>query len=421
MRKIIKKWICRAVSGSKVKTTRPVIQAMTRHDALKDLAYLVNHIKRIHLSTTKGLPDAIQLQYKQEIANIPMEPTVLNVWNAASRILRKLKDAHSRANFHSMSQLQKRLDQNFIMINSRVICITGSYFGWRVNKVNNITIEELYARFLSLYSYENVYWAINHFPYYLRTIEGLNWLGIATNGSLQVEFENNSVKEIVTLPFIEPIPANNNITPREFVRYEIDTHRNVGIFILDKCMMNEKYEETIKKFFTEVKVAGIQNIAIDLRVNGGGNSDVIDKFLQYLPVEEFTDYGVLERLGRWIIGHRPLKTKNKIFSDLAFHGRAFVLTSSGTFSSAMLFAVILRDNDLCRVIGQPLGNKPSHYGESLDFQMPNSKLVFTLTYKKFTRPDTSKNDEEALIPDYPTILTVESDGVMEKLYEVVNV
>ncbi len=400
--------------------TRPVTQTITRHDALEDLAYLVHHIKRIHQSATKGLPDAIQFQYRQEIANFPMEPTVLNVWNAASRILRQLKDAHSRANFHSMSQLQKRLDQNFIMVNSRVICITGSYFGWRVNKVNNTTIEELYARFLSLYSYENVYWAINHFPYYLRTVEGLNWLGIATNGSLQVELENNGVKKIVTLPFIEPIPANNKITPREFVRYEIDPNRNVGILILDQCIMNEKYEETVKRFFSDVKASGIQNIAIDLRANGGGNSDVVDKFLQYLPVEEFTDYGVLERLGHWILGHKSLKRKNKTFSDLAFPGRVFVLTSSGTFSSAMLFAVILRDNDLCRVIGQPSGNKPSCYGESLIFQMPNSKLVFTLTYKKFTRPDASKNDEEALIPDYPTILTVESDGVMEKLHEVVK-
>jgi hypothetical protein len=100
-------------------------------------------------------------------------------------------------------------------------------------------------------------------------------------------------------------------------------------------------------------------------------------------------------------------------------GSKAILTGRGTFSSAMWFAVLLRDNSLCRVLWQPPGNKPSAYGDILLFQMPKSRLVFTLTYKQFTRPDACRYDESELMPDYTTALTAQSDGVMEQLYEVI--
>lgn len=116
------------------------------------------------------------------------------------------------------------------------------------------------------------------------------------------------------------------------------------------------------------------------------------------------------------MGGGPSATKNDRYDDLMYNGSVYVLTGRGTFSSAMWFAVVLRDNNLCRVIGQPPGNRPSAYGDVLVFQMPNSKVVFTLTYKQFTRPDSSKDGEDELQPDYPTELTAQGDGVMEKLY-----
>jgi hypothetical protein len=405
-------------TAGKLKQTLPVTQALTQAQAKEDLAYLAAQIKGKHLSAVNGLPGVIQKQYELEVASLPDQPKVLDVWMASSRILKLLNDAHSAASFYSTSKTRTRLDQHFLKTDAGIVCTTEPYAGWKVVTVNGVAIDELYKRFLAMFSYENVFWADYTFPNYLRTSEGLGWLGITTADALQIVFDNNGKTETATLPFKEP-PATSADTP-DFVRYEIDKARGVGILTLDECTVNQKYKDTVKQFFTDVKAAGIQNIAIDLRNNGGGNSGVVNEFLRYLPVDTYNDYGAKIRLGPFVVGGEPSTTKNSKIADSTFAGNVYVLTSHGSFSSAMWFAVILRDNKLCKIIGQAPGNKPSAYGDILLFQMPHSQLVFYLTYKQFTRPDASKNDEEAILPDYPTTVTAQSDGVLDKLYELVQ-
>lgn len=81
-----------------------------------------------------------------------------------------------------------------------------------------------------------------------------------------------------------------------------------------------------------------------------------------------------------------------------------------------MFTTLIRDNNLGKVIGEPSGNKPSAYGDLLLFQLPNSKLPLTLTYKYFSRPDISKDLEEAIMPDYP----IKQEQAIEELYRIIN-
>ena len=92
-----------------------------------------------------------------------------------------------------------------------------------------------------------------------------------------------------------------------------------------------------------------------------------------------------------------------------------MLTSNSTFSSAMDFAVVISDNGIGTVIGEIPGNMPDAYGDKLTFQCPNSRLVLSVSYKKFYRVDSTKNGEP-LIPDYQT----DSDKAVEKLYELIG-
>jgi hypothetical protein len=43
-------------------------------------------------------------------------------------------------------------------------------------------------------------------------------------------------------------------------------------------------------------------------------------------------------------------------------------------------------------IREPIGNKPSMYGDMLNYQMPYSKLGFSTTYKRFIRPNHELNE-----------------------------
>ena len=58
---------------------------------------------------------------------------------------------------------------------------------------------------------------------------------------------------------------------------------------------------------------------------------------------------------------------------------------------------------------------PTAYGDKLGFQLPESKLVLSVSYKKFYRVDINKSIEP-LIPDY----TVEADKALEKLVEYIK-
>ena len=84
--------------------------------------------------------------------------------------------------------------------------------------------------------------------------------------------------------------------------------------------------------------------------------------------------------------------------EYAYNGKLYALTSNYTFSSAMDFAVVISDNGLGKIVGEIPGNMPTCYGDKLTFQAPYSKLLCSVSFKKFYRVDRSK-DEYPLIPD----------------------
>ena len=155
----------------------------------------------------------------------------------------------------------------------------------------------------------------------------------------------------------------------------------------------------MKAFFKEIKDKNIQSVIVDLRYNSGGNSMVANEFLRYLDVDEYNSGTSHVRFGPYLLKNKIKPIVNNKYDSLTFKGQIYVLTSTYTFSSAMSFSVIISDNNLGTVIGEIPGNMPSSYGDILHFQTPNAKLLFTISYKYFIRPDGTKSSEP-LIPDY---------------------
>lgn len=75
----------------------------------------------------------------------------------------------------------------------------------------------------------------------------------------------------------------------------------------------------------------------------------------------------------------------------------------------------MRDGKLGKIVGEPSTNKPNSYGDILMFQLENSGLVMSVSYKKFTRPDSS-NNEDMLVPDVQT----SSEDAYDKAVELLN-
>ena len=186
-----------------------------------------------------------------------------------------------------------------------------------------------------------------------------------------------------------------------WVSYTIDTENSLGVFRLDKCIYNDVYKKTLENFFKEVAKNNIRNIAIELRKNTGGNSQIINEFMRYVDIDEYLFYtgdirfskqaseqrGYIRKSGYKSYSNRTIVNKKVSNKDLIYNGKLYVLTSSCTFSSANWFAVVIRDNNLGIIIGEPTGNQPSSYGDILKFQLPVSGFKFSVSHKKWTRPN----------------------------------
>lgn len=111
----------------------------------------------------------------------------------------------------------------------------------------------------------------------------------------------------------------------------------------------------------------IDRTIVDLRLNGGGDSRIIQPLVKGLR------------------DHRPLRAR----------GRLFALVGPGTFSSGLLAALDFRDLDAI-LIGEPPGEPLNSYGEVRPYTLPRSGLLIQYSTKFFKL---SRNGAEILLPD----------------------
>lgn len=96
--------------------------------------------------------------------------------------------------------------------------------------------------------------------------------------------------------------------------------------------------------------------------------------------------------------------RNPAENPLRFKGKTYVVVGQNTFSSAMMFAVIVLDNKLATVVGEvPDRGHPNHFGELIKFTTPNTNLDFYFGVKEWIRP-AGKIEPNKLIPDKIIIL-----------------
>lgn len=385
---------------------------LSKKEAVEDLSYMIKMLKDRHPACMNGLPEEISAQYKEETESLPEEVNILQLWQASARIFAKMNDAHTGIIYENSEPGFSMLQ--FSMKNKKLYYISDGYDNAVITKVNGLPLEQLYHAFLVQHSYELESTAAFQFSNYFRRESFLKFLGVDTSSkvTLSMVTDQGERQEVMTFPL-----RSSSHTPHpEPVFYHLDNENSLGVLIINACYYDDHYCNTVKEFFTKVKENSIKHIAVDLRYNSGGNSMVINEFLQYIDIENYSISGNIKaRFGPFLYRVKKHVINNKRNMDLLFAGDIYALTSPNTFSSAEMFAVTLQDNKIGQIIGEIPGNMPSHYGDILTFQAPNSKLGFTISYKYFGRIDESK-EEQPLIPDYE----VAAEEAKDILYDIIS-
>lgn len=386
--------------------TQPLDSLLTKDQAKEDLSYLMKCLRSFNPIYIDGSEDLVQLvedQYKIEINNLPDEISVNDLWRAACRITAKMHIGHCNV---------------YVDTEDRYISSLRAFHEYELLKVNGIPLADLLKTFVEQFSFEigMEAYAEETFKKTLISERYLKFIGIDTSKGVDFTYQTNSGKSTTHYDFVTADQVIwDNLETNDFVHYKIDKENSTGVFTLNKCNPDDTYLKVLDEFFSEVEHEQIQNVIVDLRENGGGNSYVVIEFMEYIDVDSYCLSGGRDmRYGPFLKHGGKFICKNKKKANV-FQGDLYVMTSPLTYSSAMDFAVAVADNHIGTIVGEVPGNMPTCYTDIKEFQMKNSKLMFIIPWKKIYRPDSTKLNEP-LIPDY----VVDQEDALNKVYELIN-
>ncbi len=425
------------------KTVAPTVaQTLLSPEKMReDLDYTVKILRNVHPATYHGFSDEQQTAIDAAYRRIQEPVTVNAFYFIINSVICSLHDGHT--NLHPRAGNQNR------RIDVPILWLHGGFYvsedrepfqrGDRVVALGGQSIDSVYQQMRAIIPAENEHYRKYSMAGKIQREEFLDYLGLIANDAVEIGIERAGREIILSAPLKPPVPRQAGQSSRPWVGYQIDADISLGIFHLDMCSLNEQYKRTVKAFFTEVSEKNIRNIAIDVRRNGGGNSSVIDEFFRYLKINRYRSYSGDVRYSKDVApkagytrtsGYqrgRPHQVRNDKVKDtkLLFAGKLLVLTSTPTFSSGNWFAVIVKDNGLGTLLGEPTGNAPSSYGDSPTFQLPNIGFSFSVSHKKWVRPNPDNDPEDALYPDIPVYTTIDDvirgvDPQLERLKTIVK-
>ena len=382
---------------------------LTKEEALDDLEKVMDYLRKYHISFVDGLTPEVQAKYEEVRADLESKDTVsrIELIRGVRSILHEIHDAHT-----AFDTWNSMLISDGPEMKSK---------GYSIYSVNGITEEEMKELVEPYYSYETT-------RHIRVNMENLFYLDLCeVEAPYEVVWKNedgdeesrtydredfiNSDEYDVLLDEYLPSDNSNN----DYVSYEIDEEKSVAILTLKHCWVSEHYREVLREMFTEIKEKNIENLAIDLRGNGGGDTFVVTELFKYLPVDTYYQCDNFRTI-RWnfLTFDQGGITENKRNTELEFDGELYVLTDEISFSASMVFAEMIVDNDLGKVIGESPSEACNCCSEITKFYFEDIGMWLSVSTDYLTRIDPSNGDY--IEPDYPCA----GEEAIETLYDIIS-
>lgn len=401
----------------------------------EDFQYVIHKLRHVHPTTIEGFSETQKAIISTVWEGITEPLTTEQFFFKVNELFHSFHDAHTT----QWLNFSQGIDLPLLWLHSGLFIARDTDLLRQADLVLRIggkDVAQLADRLARILWAENDHLLRLEGPWMLSARPYLRHLGLIRDDGVEVTCQRSGSSVTIRLPVIELPPRKKEERP--FLSYTISKSSDSAILTLNSCRHDAEYRNALKALFREVRSQQINNIIVDLRRNDGGDSRVIDEFLAYLDVDRIKTYGSTVRYS----GDARRKTKVLKFGvqtfprseqinkkidqqELLFSGRLFVLTSPNTFSSANMFAAVIQDNGLGRIVGEPTGNKPSCYGHPLSFRMPRTGIYFKISHKQFFRPDSTLDREDAIYPDIEMYTDIEDvmkdkDGQMERLMEYIE-
>ncbi|MCY6354330.1 S41 family peptidase [Clostridium sp. ZS2-4] len=243
-----------------------------------------------------------------------------------------------------------------------------------------------------------------------------------------------------------------NAKKEDYVDYSYKKlNDNTGLITFNTFRDFDKFKKFLDETFEKINKDHISNLIIDLRNNGGGNSQLGDLLIEYIYdgnykqadrmdikiSNEILEYykdnlkkqGMGEEEIKKVIGEFYPKYLGKVYTSKGpasrhftdkpkFKGDSYFLTSRYTFSSAVMLASTVKDYNIGYLIGAETGGLPTEYGDIYWFRLPNTKLAIAVSHKYFVRPN-GLDTKRGVIPDY-NINDLENKDALDIALEIIK-
>lgn len=401
---------------------------LSREQAAFDIKALIYNLNEIH-------PDIFSVCRQEDLLNavnraiysLPDSISKLDLYRRAAPIVAMIGDGHTNLGFPFNDVLTKELKRFPVFVkvlsDKSIICtscidsiIKG---GDKILSINGISSEKIIDSMLPYVSGEREHFKLSRID---GAFNGLRQM-LYPADSFEVEYlpAGSDKPKKVNLPgtqwddLIKRVPKSKRSHNIKDYSFEIDTTNNVAIMDFRSFVNPSKMEVFADSMFRTLKEKRINNLIIDIRNNGGGNSYVGDILLRYISPEPFVqmekmlmkvtpvssklmNYRILPTLDFYETSEKNyIKPRTK--EEGHFIGNVYLLTSNKTFSSAGSFAWTFKECKTGMVIGEETGGMNVCYGDILRYRMPVSGLNCTVSFKRFWQLRADENDIHGTLPD----------------------
>jgi len=292
----------------------------------------------------------------------------------------------------------------------------------QITSINNRKSENIVQEMMNYSSGEKDFFRIDKlnqlFPLMMCVLYG--------DSIYDIEYLFNREKHSVRIKAIsineasEILSQIGNMTPTELYTFKILPKKNISIIEFNQFTDLDKFKVFLDSTFHVLQKENIENLIIDIRKNGGGNSSLGDELFQYISPVPFAQFGktivkysdiqkqyAKAEYNREVTNPNGIEIYNENMeliklreNNLRYKGNVYLLISHTTFSSAASFSWAFKYFKMGTVIGEETGGMAVCFGDVISQKLPISGLFYGTSYKKFYQYGATDDNIHGTLPDY---------------------